>query len=110
MNMPIIPDLFVTPHAVEQFRKRIAPMDAAKARQMILDGFCQSTDVRELPDGSTLRVRTRRPFPFEFRAYCTFDVERGHPVVATIVCGDSNVTRKHRRKAVREVEQERQNL
>ena len=29
-------------------------MDAAKARPMILDGICQSTDVRVLPDGATL--------------------------------------------------------
>ena len=96
--MPIIPNLFVTPHAVEQFQKRIAPMDTARAQQMILDGISQATNVRVLPDGTTLRVRTRRPFPFEFRAFCVFDVERGHLVVTTIVRGDSNVTRKHRRK------------
>lgn len=96
--MPIIPDLFVTPHAVEQFQQRIAPMDADKAQWMILAGIRQSTDVRVLPDGATLRVRTRRPFPFEFRAYCTFDVERGRPVVVTIVRGDSNITRKHKRR------------
>jgi hypothetical protein len=93
-----MPDLFVTPHAVEQFQQRIAPMDAAKARQMILDGIRQSTNVRTLPDGATLRVRTQRPFPFEFRAYCVFDAERGHPVVTTIVRGDSNITRKHKRR------------
>jgi hypothetical protein len=96
--MPHIPDLFVTPHAVEQFQKRIAPMEANQARQMILDGIRQATDVRVLPDGATLRIRTRRPFPFEFRAYCTFDADRGHLVVVTVVRGDSNVTRKHRRK------------
>ena len=96
--MPNMPDLFVTPHAVEQFQKRIASMDAAKARLMILDGIRQATDVCVLPDGATLRVRTQRPFPFEFRAYCTFDVDRGHLVVVTVVWGDSNVTRKHRRK------------
>ena len=96
--MPIIPDLFVTPHAVEQFQQRIAPMDEAKARQMILAGIRQSTNVRVLPDGETLRIRTQRPFPFEFRAYCVFDVARGHPVVTTIVRGDSNVTRKHKRR------------
>src|SRR5438132_427781 len=108
MIMPIIPDLFVTPHAVEQFQKRIAPMDAAKARQMILDGIHQSTDVRVLPDGATLRVRTQRPFPFAFRAYCTFDVERGHLVVTTVVRGDSNITRKHKRRAAHETEQDQQ--
>jgi len=96
--MSLMPDLFVTPHAVEQFQQRIAPMDAAKARQMILDGIRQSTNVRTLPDGATLRVRTQRPFPFEFRAYCVFDAERGHPVVTTIVRGDSNITRKHKRR------------
>ena len=104
--MPIIPDLFVTSHAVEQFQKRIAPMDAAKARQMILAGIRQATNVRVLPDGMTLRVRTQRPFPFEFRAYCTFDVERGHLVVTTVVRGDSNITRKHKRRAIREAEQD----
>ncbi len=96
--MPLLPDLFVTPHAVEQFQQRIAPLDAAKARHVILAGIRQATDVRVLPDGATLRVRTRRPFPFEFRAYCTFDGQRGHLVVVTVVRGDSNVTRKHKRK------------
>jgi hypothetical protein len=96
--MPIIPNLFVTPHAVEQFQKRIAPLDAVSAHQVILDGISQATNVHVLPDGTTLRVRTRRPFPFEFRAFCVFDVEQGHMVVTTIVRGDSNVTRKYKRK------------
>jgi hypothetical protein len=106
MIMPLIPDLFVTPHAVEQFQKRIASMDEAKARQMILTGIRQATNVRMLPDGMTLRVRTQRPFPFAFRAYCTFDVERGHLVVTTVVRGDSNITRKHKRRASREAERD----
>jgi hypothetical protein len=97
--MPMIPDLFVTPHAIEQFRQRIAPLDEARARQIILDGIQQATNVRVLPDGETLRVRTQRPFPFEFRAYCVFDAERGHAVVTTIVRGDSNITRKHKRRS-----------
>lgn len=96
--MPSIPDLFVTAHAIEQFRQRIARMEAARARQMILDGIAQATDVQVLPDGTTLRVRTRRPFPFEFRAYCVLDPERGHMVVTTVVRGDRNVTRKHKRR------------
>ena len=104
--MPIIPNLFISAHAVEQFQKRIALMSAARARQMILDGVSQATDVRVLPDGATLRVRTRRPFPFEFRAYCIFDEERGYPVVTTIVRGDSNVTRKHKRKTARTAEED----
>jgi hypothetical protein len=51
-----------------------------------------------LPDGNTLRIRTRRPFPFEFRAFCVFDHARRNWVVTTIVRGDSSVTRKQRRK------------
>ena len=39
MIMPIIPDLFVSSHAVEQFQKRIASMDEAKALQIILAGI-----------------------------------------------------------------------
>lgn len=97
--MPHIPDLFVSPHAVEQFQQRIAPMDTARVREVILEGVRQATNVRVLPDGMTLRIRTQRPFPFEFRAYCVFDLERGHPVVTTIVRADSNVTRKHKRRA-----------
>lgn len=92
-----LPDLFVTPHAIAQFRQRIAPMDEARARQIILRGIREATNVHELPDG-TLRVRTKRPFPFEFRAFCVFDTERGHRVVTTIVRGDSNITREHKRR------------
>lgn len=88
--------LFVTPHAVAQFQKRIAPLGDDAARRVILEGIEQATNVRILPDGATVRVRTRRPFPYEFRAYCVDDQERGHPVVVTILRGDSNVTRKHR--------------
>ena len=106
--MPIIPDLFVTQHAVEQFQKRIASMDETKARQIILAGLHQATNVRVLPDGMTLRVRTQHPFPFEFRAYYTFDVGRGHLVVTTIVRGDSHITRKHKRRATHEAEQDQQ--
>jgi hypothetical protein len=59
-------------------------------------GVRQATNVRVLPDGETLRVRTVKPFPYEFRAYCVFDHERGHRVVTTIVWGDSRATRKRR--------------
>ena len=91
-------EFFVSAHAVAQFQSRIAPMEGAIARRVIEDGIRQATNVNVLPDGATLRVRTKRPFPFEFRAYLVFDKERRHPVVTTIVRGDSNVTRKHRRR------------
>jgi len=94
-----ISSLFVTPHAVEQFQQRIAPLSEAKARRFILAGIRQAENMRVQSDGLSFRVRTRHPFPFEFRAYCVFDLERGHFVVTTIVRGDSNVKRKRRRKA-----------
>lgn len=96
--MSEILNLFVSPHAISQFQQRIAPVEEVKARRVILAGILQAANVRLLPDGNTLRVRTRRPFPFEFRAYCVFDQERGHFVVTTVVRGDSCVTRKRRRQ------------
>jgi hypothetical protein len=96
--MPIIRNLFITPHSVSQFQKRIASMDYVVALRVIDEGIRQATNVKALPDGNTLRIRTRRPFPFEFRAYCVFDQARGHFVVTTVVRGNSNVTRAHRRK------------
>lgn len=91
-------ELFVSSHAVTQFQLRIAPLEDAVARRVIEDGIHQATNISVLPDGSALRVRTRRPFPFEFRAYLVFDPQRGHRVVTTIVRGDSSVTRKHSRR------------
>lgn len=91
-------EFFVTPHAVTQFQLRIATLDDAAARDVILAGIREATNVSVLPDGDTLRVRTKRPFPYEFRAYCVFDERRGHRVVTTITRGDSSVTRKRRRK------------
>lgn len=87
----------VSDHAIAQFQVRIARLDDVTARRVIRDGIQSARNIRALPDGNTLRVRTRRPFPFEFRAYCVFDHERGHFVVTTIVRGDSNVTRARRR-------------
>lgn len=97
--MPFVPNLFITPHAIEQFQARIAPLAAERAQRLILSGIRLSHNVRVLPDGNTLRVRTRRPFPFEFRAYCVFDKERGHFVVTTVVRGNSSVTRKRKRRS-----------
>jgi len=96
--MPFIPNLFVTPHAIEQFQQRIAPVDEAKARGFIHAGVQLATNVRKQEDGTSLRIRTRRPFPFEFRAFIVFDEERQRPVVTTVVRGDSCVTRQHKRR------------
>jgi hypothetical protein len=97
--MPFIPNLFISPHAIEQFQQRIAQLPEARAREFILEGVHLATNVRVLPDGISLRIRTCRPFPFEFRAFCMLDAERGRYVVTTIVRGASNVTRKQQRKA-----------
>jgi hypothetical protein len=96
--MPEPDDLFISAHAVEQFRQRIAPVSEARTRFFIAEGIRYSTNVKLLPDGNTLRIRTRRPFPFEFRAFCVFDQTRHNWVVTTIVRGDSHVRRKHRLK------------
>ena len=90
--------LQVSTHAIEQFQKRIAAMDDHKVRRFILDGIRQAENIKIQPDGVSLRVRTRRPFPFEFRAYCVFDPDKLAYVVTTIVKGESNVTRKQKKK------------
>jgi len=106
--MPEILNLFVSPHAVSQFQNRIASMDEVKARRFIQAGVLQATNRKLLPANAehpeTLRIRTRRPFPFEFRAFCVFDEERGHFVVKTIVRGDSCVKRQHKRRHGRQQE------
>jgi hypothetical protein len=70
------PSLFITSHAVQQFQRCITPMRVPKARRSILEGVRQMTNVELLPDGGTLRIRTSRPFPFEFCAFYVFDQER----------------------------------
>jgi hypothetical protein len=91
-------NIFVSQHAIVQFQERIAKLSEAKARKFILDGIRQATNVRLLPDGGTLRIRTRRPFPFEFRAFVVFDAQKDCFVVKTIVRGNSCVTRKRNRR------------
>jgi len=86
----------VSNHAIAQFQARIARLDDMSARRVIRDGIQSAENILALPDGNTLRVRTRWPCRFEFRAYCVFDHERGYFVVTTIVRGDSNVTRKRK--------------
>lgn len=99
--MPEIVRAFITPHAVAQFQKRIRPLGDDAALAVIRAGIEQATNIRVLPDGNTWRIRTRRPFPFEFRAFCVMDPQRGCPVVVTILPGDSKVTRKQRTRTGR---------
>lgn len=97
--MEELTNLFVTPHAIEQFRLRIASLADERACWFIHEGIRLSPNRKLLPDGNTIRIRTRRPFPFEFRAICVFDQARGHWVVTTILHGDSSITRKRKRQA-----------
>lgn len=101
--MPEILNLFVSPHAISQFQQRIALTDEDKARRFILAGVLQAANRKWIPARGeypkTLRIRTRRPFPFEFRAFCVLDERHGHYVVKTVVRGDSNVTRKQKRRS-----------
>lgn len=94
-------NFIVSPHAITQFQQRIVLTDDDKARRFIQAGVLQSSNRKLIPAKGdypeTLRIRTRRPFPFEFRAFCVFDGVRGGWVVKTIVRGDSKVTRKQRR-------------
>ena len=96
-------NLFISPHAVSQFRRRIARLEFAAARESIAEGIRQATNILLLPDGATWRIRTRRPFPYEFRAYCVYDQEFQSFVVATVVRGDSCVMRKWRRHGIEPV-------
>lgn len=100
--MPEITELFISPHAIKRFQEFIAPMNEMQARFFIGAGIEQALNRKLIPANAehpeTLRVRTKRPFPFEFRAFVVFDQERGHYVVTTIVRGDSCVTRQQRRR------------
>lgn len=100
--MPALNEFHISVHAVGQFQQRIAPMSEARARSFIGAGIVQAVNLKLLPDGNTLRIRTRRPFPFEFRAFCVFDEAHGGWVVTTIVRGNSKVTRKQKRRHLAE--------
>lgn len=100
--MPEITELFISPHAIERFQQLIAPMNEMQARFFIGAGIQQALNRKLIPASAdhpeTWRVRTKRPFPFEFRAFCVFDPEKQCWVVTTIVRGDSCVTRQRRRR------------
>ncbi len=91
-------NVIVSFHAVEQFQARISILPENIVRKIILDGVKTTDKVKLLPDGGTLRIRTRHPFPFEFRALLVFDEEFEAPVVTTILKGDSWKIRKQRKR------------
>ncbi|MFV0389574.1 MAG: hypothetical protein ACK5NT_12560 [Pyrinomonadaceae bacterium] len=88
----------VSNHAIEQFRKRIADLPYEAAKNVIAEGVQKSEKVKLLPDGGTMRVRTRRPFPYEFRAMVVYDEGHEAPVVTTVLKGDSKKIRKRRNR------------
>lgn len=54
----LIGELFITPHAIEQFQKRIARLGDEQAREVIRAGVRQAANLRVLPDGETLYGQT----------------------------------------------------
>lgn len=94
-------NLRISDHAVEQFQCRIAALPDHVVRQIILDGITTARSVKVLPEGATVRVRTRRPLPYEFRAIVIYDREGQDSVVATVLRGDSQKVRKLRRRSQR---------
>jgi hypothetical protein len=89
-------------HAVEQFQARISLLPEKVVREIIEKGVKTTDKVKLLPDGGTLRIRTRRPFPFEFRALLVYDEEFECPVVTTVLKGDSWKVRKQRKRELKD--------
>ncbi|MBS1791837.1 MAG: hypothetical protein JST85_29290 [Acidobacteria bacterium] len=104
-----ITDLFISEHAIKRFQQYIAPMNEMLARFFIGAGIQQALNRKLIPANAehavTWRIRTKRPFPFEFRAFCVFDLEKQCWVVKTIVRGDSCVKRQQKRRRNRRQEQ-----
>lgn len=95
-------NVLVSYHAIEKFQKRIASLPVEVAHKIILEGVKTTDKVKLLPDGGTLRVRTRRPFPYEFRAILVYDEDYECPVVTTVLRGDSWKVRKRRNREMQE--------
>ena len=91
--------IVVSWHAVEQFQARISNLPEKVVREIIEEGVKTTDKVKLLPDGGTLRIRTRRPFfKYEFRALLVYDEDFECPVVTTILKGDSWKVRKQRNR------------
>ncbi len=90
--------IVVSWHAVEQFQARISNLPEKLVREIIENGVKTTDKVKLLPDGGTLRIRTRRPFPFEFRALLVYDEGHEMPVVTTVLKGESWKLRKQRNR------------
>lgn len=90
--------MWIETHAVEQFQARISQLPEKVVREIIENGVKTTDKVKLLPEGGTLRIRTRRPFPFEFRALLVYDEELEAPVVTTVLKGESWKLRKQRNR------------
>lgn len=83
-------DFFVTPHAVEQFRRRIAPwMNYEQALGAIIKELRHADNFRPTRNGKAVYVRTRGEWCF--RAV----IREGHkcPAVVTILRGGKRKNR-----------------
>lgn len=53
---------FVTPHAIQQFQRRIRPLSVGEARAAILAGLRDPSAVRLTRNGQAVLVRARAPY------------------------------------------------
>lgn len=82
--MPAAGPAFVTPHALRQFRARVADLPERHALAAILHGLANPANIRPTRNGAALRVRVRRPYPF--RAILRADPDPNRlPAVITIL-------------------------
>ena len=82
--MPAAGPAFVTPHALRQFRARIANLPDHHALAAILHGLANPSNIRQTTNGVSIRVRVRKPYPF--RAIVRGPDAPGRlPVVVTIL-------------------------
>lgn len=83
----VVGSFFVTPHAVQQFQRRIAPLSYEHALAAILHGMAQEPERKKTASGHVY-VRVRRPYAF--RAIIgdgQITAEKPLPAVVTILKG-----------------------
>lgn len=84
-------DYFITPHAVEQFQKRICPLDYEQALGAIIQGLTHDAlPAKRLDSGKGVMVRVRGRW--EFRAIIVAGDDK--PAVATILKSGKSRSRK----------------
>src|SRR5690554_2939776 len=98
--MPAAGNVFVTPHAVRQFQRRIAPLPYHAALAAIIHGVTAvpAAAWRVTANGAAVCVRVRRPF--QFRALLQAG-EGAYPAVVTILKSGKRGANRKRLEAYR---------